>query len=167
MGDILAKPKGYSRAQIGLHWVVAALIVFQVVFGEEMGQAWRAVNQGIAPQMTPLVWGHILGGAAVWLLAVWRLYLRRVRGVPAPLPDQPRGQVLAAEAVHWLFYAIMIIAPITGALAWFGGVHQAGEMHESVKPVIVLLVVLHVGAALYHHFVKKDGLLQRMRQAQD
>jgi cytochrome b561 len=163
----MARPLGYSRVQIRLHWVVAALIVFQVVFGEDMGRAWRDVNQGVDPNMTLLVWGHIVGGFAIWLFAVWRLVLRRNRGVPEPIAGQPRAQVIAAHVVHWVLYAIMIIAPITGALAWFGGVHQAGEMHESVKPVIVALVVVHVGAALYHQFVKKDGLLMRMRQPQD
>ncbi len=163
----MAKPLGYSRLQIRLHWVVAILIAFQVIFGEEMGAAWRQVNQKIPPDMTVLVWGHIVAGFAIWVFAAWRLYLRFTRGVPAHGAGQSRVQVAIGEAVVWVFYAIMLMAPITGALAWFGGVHQAGEAHEMVKPVIIGFVALHVLAALYHQFILKDGLLMRMKQPAD
>ena len=66
-----------------------------------------------------------------------------------------------------MLYAIMNVAPITGMAAWFGGVLQAGELHGTVKPVIIVLVGLHIAAALYHQFIKKDGLLLRMKRAQD
>ncbi len=42
----MAALKGYSLTQIRLHWVVAVLIVFQLIFGEDMGQAWRTVREG-------------------------------------------------------------------------------------------------------------------------
>ncbi len=163
----MAKPLGYSRMQIRLHWVVAILIAFQVIFGEDMGGAWRQVNQGVAPDMTVLVWGHIVAGFAIMAFGAWRLYLRFTRGVPAPMAGQPRAQVLIGEGVVWVFYAIMILAPITGAMAWFGGVEQAGDAHEMVKPVIVGFVALHILPALYHQFIKKDGLLLRMKQPAD
>ncbi len=163
----MAKPLGYSRAQIRLHWVIAVLIVFQLIFGEAIGEAWRVVKQGGVPVMSALVWAHIVAGIAILGFGVWRLVLRLRRGVPAPVAGQPRAQVLAGEAVHWIFYAIMIIAPMTGMAAWFGGVYAAGEAHEMVKPVIVILVAVHVAAALYHQFVKKDGLLLRMKRPQD
>jgi cytochrome b561 len=65
----------------------------------------------------------------------------------------------------WRVYSMT--KPITGMAAWFGGVLQAGELHGTVKPVIIVLVGLHIAAALYHHFIKKDGLLLRMKRAQD
>lgn len=162
----MAKPLGYSRQQIWLHWGIAVLILFQIVFGESMAEAWDAFTETGATQMTLLVWGHIIAGVAVLLFALWRLYLRAARGVPAPIAGQPRLQVVAGEAVHWIFYAIMIGAPLTGMAAWYGGVLQAGEVHGTVKPVIVALVAVHVLAALYHQVIKKDGLLLRMWRAQ-
>ena len=163
----MAKPLGYSRIQIWLHWGIAVLILFQVVFGEYMAEAWDAFTETGAADMTLLVWGHIIAGVGILAFAVWRLFLRATRGVPAPLAGQPRVQVIAGEAVHWVLYAIMIVAPITGMAAWFGGVLQAGELHGTVKPVIIVLVGLHIAAALYHQLIKKDGLLLRMKRAQD
>jgi cytochrome b561 len=163
----MTKPLGYSRAQIRLHWIIAALIVAQVVFGENIGEAYEQIKRGNVVAFDPLVMSHVAGGMLIFALGVWRLVLRRKRGVPAPVAGQPRAQVLAAEAVHYLLYAIMILAPITGGLAWFGGIEQAGDAHEMVKPVIVGLVAVHVLAALYHQFIKKDGLLMRMKQPLD
>ena len=163
----MAKPLGYSRVQIRLHWIIALLIVAQVVFGENIGEAYREIMRGNVVAFDPLVMSHVAGGMLIFALGVWRLVLRVRRGVPGPVAGQPRAQVLAAEAVHYVLYAIMIVAPITGGLAWFGGIQQAGEAHEMVKPVIVGLVAVHVLAALYHQFIKKDGLLMRMKQPLD
>lgn len=163
----MAKPLGYSRVQIRLHWIIALLIVAQVVFGENIGHAYREILRGNAVAFDPLVMSHVAGGMLIFGLGVWRLVLRLRRGVPAPVAGQPRAQVLAAEVVHYVLYAIMIVAPITGGLAWFGGIEQAGDAHEMVKPVIVGLVAVHVLAALYHQFIKKDGLLMRMKQPAD
>lgn len=163
----MAKPLGYSRAQIRLHWIVAVLIVTQVVFGETIAHAFRDILEGKEVAFDPLIALHLLGGMLVFVFGLWRLVLRLRRGVPAPVAGQPRAQILAAEAVHYALYAIMIVAPITGSIAWFGGIAQVGEMHGMVKPFIVGLVVVHVLAALYHQFVKKDGLLMRMRQPLD
>lgn len=163
----MAKPLGYSRAQIRLHWIIAGLIVLQVVFGENIGEAYDEIMRGNVVAFDPLVMSHVAGGMLIFVLGVWRLVLRRKRGVPAPIAGQSRAQVLAAEAVHYVLYAIMIVAPITGGLAWFGGIEQAGDAHEMVKPVIVGLVAVHVLAALYHQFIKKDGLMLRMKQPLD
>ena len=59
----------------------------------------------------------------------------------------------------------MFAAPISGLLAWYGGVLSAADVHELFKPLIIILVVLHVAAALWHHFIRKDGLLNRMRKS--
>lgn len=70
--------EGHWATQIGLHWVVAGVILFQLVFGEDMGGAWDAVEDGKAPEMTPWGWAHIIAGSAVLLLAAWRcLFWRR------------------------------------------------------------------------------------------
>jgi cytochrome b561 len=163
----MSPPNGFSLAQIRLHWAVAALILFQIIFGDQIGHAWRAVKQGGTPQMTVLVWAHIGVGIAVLVLAIWRLVLRRKRGVPAAPAGLSKRAVLAGEVGHWALYALMIAAPVTGLAAWFGGVMAAGEVHEMLKPVIIILVLLHVAAALWHHFVRKDGLLLRMKKPLD
>jgi cytochrome b561 len=51
----------------------------------------------------------------------------------------------------------------TGALAWFGGIGVAAEAHEVLRVGLIALIALHVGAAIWHHFVRRDGVLARMR----
>lgn len=158
--------KGYSFTQIRLHWVVAVLIIFQLIFGEDMGAAWDAVEEGAVPQMGTMVWAHILAGVAVLLLAVWRLGLRGSRGVP----EAPADSALMKKAAEWGhigLYALMLLAPISGLAAWYGGIEAAAEVHTLFKPLLILLVAGHVVAALYHQFVLKDGLLLRMKRPLD
>jgi len=157
--------KGYSRLQIGLHWIAAALIVVNLVFEDWIKAGWRAIENGGAPVYDAGALAHIGVGVAVLLLGLWRLSLRVTRGVP----DLPAGMTgperLAAHLGHGLLYALMIGVPSIGLLAWFGASEDLAELHELGKPAFVVLILAHVGAALWHQFVKKDGLLQRMRRA--
>lgn len=163
----MASPKGYSRVQIGLHWGIALLILFQLIFGEDMGQAWDAYEEGAAPVMNLSVWAHIVVGVSILALVIWRLTVRVGRGVPDAPAGLSKRMVLSGEIGHWALYALMIIAPITGLAAWFGGVEIAGELHGWLKPIIIVLVVVHIVAALWHQFIRKDGLLLRMKKAED
>lgn len=163
----MSAPKGYSSAQIRLHWLIAALIVFQLIFGEDMGAVWRSFETTGSATLGAWGWAHVVVGIAVLALAIWRLELRWARGVPdAPAGDSAR-QAKVASAVHWLLYALMVIAPLSGIIAWYGGVAAAAEFHEILKPVFIVLIAGHFVAALYHHFWLKDGLLNRMRTPQD
>lgn len=158
--------KGYSATQIALHWGVAVLILFQLIFGEDMGRAWRAVEDGLQPVMSLSVWAHIIVGIAVLLFAVWRLVLRFTRGAP----EAPAASVMMQQAAIWghrALYAVMLLAPMTGLAAWYGGIDTAAEVHEVFKPVLIVLIVGHILAAFYHQFIRKDGLLLRMRRPLD
>lgn len=162
----MATPTGYSRTQILLHWAIGLLIVFQLIFGEDMGPAWRTVEQGGTPVMNTWIWAHIVAGILVLVLAVWRLGLRLSRGVP-PAPASGSALTdLAGHVAHWAFYALMIALPVSGLFAWYGGVGSAAEVHELMKPVVIVLIVVHVGAALWHQFRLKDNLLARMKTPQ-
>lgn len=163
----MAKPLGYSRAQIRLHWAVAVLIVAQVVLSDGISTAWREVSRGVEVSPTFLIAAHVIGGILVLAFALWRLMLRARRGVPAPIAGQPRAQVLAGEAVHYALYGLMVLVPLSGMAAWFGGVAAAADAHEVLKTVLIALVALHILAALYHQVVRKDGLLLRMKRAAD
>ena len=60
----------------------------------------------------------------------------------------------------------MILMPLSGSVAWFGGVEAAAQGHNVLKIVLLALVALHLVGALYHQFVLRDGTLARMRRAQ-
>lgn len=158
-------PKGYSRAQIALHWITAALILWQFVGNGAISQAWRAVRQGAEATLGPAAWSHILAGAAVLVLVVWRIALRRMRGAP-PAPGAAPVR-LAASVAHLALYLLLVGLAVSGAVAWFGGVGPAMGAHKLMKTLLLALVGLHVLAAIWHQFWLRDGLMERMRRPLD
>lgn len=162
----MAHPTGYSRAQIVLHWAIALLIILQFVLHEPMSEAWDALQKGRDFAFNPLIAQHVFGGLVILLLVVWRLGLRLRRGAPPPPEQEHPVLKLAAHATHWLFYALMILMPVSGAAAWFGGVETAADGHEAMKVVLLLLVLIHAAAALMHRFILKTGVMERMVRPQ-
>lgn len=166
----------YSRVAIGLHWAIAALIVTNLVIGLLMDD--------LPDSALPL---HKSIGMLVLLLSLARLGLRIVRR-PPPLPASlKRWEAWLAQGVHWIFYALMILIPLSGwiftssslkrhPLSFFGlfdlpyfpvaqskpTTHAWAERHELLAYAMIALLVLHVAAALKHRFVDRDGILDRM-----
>ncbi|MCO5069685.1 MAG: cytochrome b/b6 domain-containing protein [Rhizobiaceae bacterium] len=158
------QPTGYTRAQIILHWVIAALVIFQLIFGEDIVPAYRAFMKGTEPDSATLLPAniHIYIGLTILLLAVIRLALRFRHGVP-PLPaDENIVLQYIAKAAHIILYAAIFLMPVTGAVAWFLGIGSVGEIHEIGKPVIIIAVALHAVGALWQHFVARTDVLKRM-----
>jgi cytochrome b561 len=155
------RPAGYTSVQIILHWVIVALVLFQIVFAEAMEEAYDAVRDGSTDPVPLLASLHIWVGVAILGLAGVRLATRLGYGAPpAPTGTSPL-QARAAEAMHWLFYALLFLVPISGLLAWYV-TPAAADLHGFAKPAFIILTLLHAGAALYHQFVLKDGVLRRM-----
>ena len=159
-----AMPKGYSGTQIFLHWAIAALVIFQLVFGEEIGEAWRAFRRGTEPSGDAAFNAniHVYIGITILVLALWRLTLRLRYGAPPPPPNESVIQKWIARAAHIVLYLAIILLPISGGAAWFGGFEAAAEAHELGKPVLIIFVTLHALGALYQHFVAKSDVLVRM-----
>ena len=157
--------KGFSLTQIALHWGVAVLIIYQLLMGDDMSGLWRQIQQTGPQATTTAAWIHIITGVAVLALVLWRLTLRFTRGVPAAPEGESRALKLAGDAGHILLYVLMIALPVTGLLAWYAGITSLADLHGGIlKALLWLVIVGHVAAALYHHFILKDGLLNRMRK---
>jgi cytochrome b561 len=159
-------PKGYSSTQIALHWVIALLIALQFLFNEPMVEAFDSALEGELQPFSWSVWAHIAGGMLILGLAIWRVMLRRSRG--APPPPEGEGSLLGRMATlgHWALYALILLLPVGGLIAWFGGVELAGDAHGLLSNVLLFVVGVHVAAALWHQFWLKDHLLRRMMRAE-
>jgi cytochrome b561 len=138
--------------------------LFQLVLGEEIIPAYKAMRLGNQASDADLFNAgiHVYTGLAILALAVLRLAIRLKHGVPPAPAGEPAMQKFVASATHLILYAVILGMPVTGALAWYFGVHVMGEVHEFAKPVIILAVLLHAAGALWQHFVAKSNVLLRM-----
>ncbi|HYG28778.1 MAG TPA: cytochrome b [Allosphingosinicella sp.] len=168
----------YSRIAIVLHWAIAILILVNLplgIFNEEI----EAVS-GSSP-----MWLHKSIGLSVLVLSIARLAWRLAHR-PPPLPETVGGwRRTASRVVHRLFYAFMILVPLTGwirtsagsyPLTWFAlfdvpkfaierdtlEASAAATVHEVLAWSLLALVVLHVAAALHHHYILRDRVLVRI-----
>jgi cytochrome b561 len=177
MTDAAAVPAYTIMARI-LHWVTASLVLVTIPLGLVIGNDWGGPLQD---QLYDL---HRSIGALIIPIILVRL-VYRLAHPPAPLPDDiPAIQQLAANATHWALYALLIVQPFVG---WIGtsayrapivvfGLFQLPPIwpedrafseqvlfvHGLIGLTIAGLLAAHIGAALQHHFVRRDRILWRM-----
>jgi cytochrome b561 len=167
----------YGTTAKVLHWLVVALLLVQYLIGWLMPDIHRNMKPG-AP-----VTFHISIGILILLLIVLRLAWRLTHPV-APESSLPAWQRLSSEAVHWLLYALVLATTVTGWLfASFRGWSisffylvpipmlasdnaAAGKaidgLHQAMEWTLLAVIGLHVAAALAHHFIYRDRIMQRM-----
>jgi len=161
-----------------LHWITAFLILLMIPTGVVIANEWGGSLQ------TSLYDLHKSVGAVLIPVVILRL-IHRWANPPLPLPnDIPALQRLAAHATHWGLYTLLIVQPFVGWIAtsaypaqitvfgwvklppiWFENralSEQLFLVHRLIGIAIACLVAAHVGAALHHHFARKDRVLMRM-----
>ncbi|MER8703253.1 cytochrome b [Mesorhizobium sp. M1273] len=158
-----SKKSGYSGLQISLHWTVAALVLFQLLFGENMTTYVDAAAAGrrLSTYEQTMGSAHYWVGLAILLLVFVRLAVRLFVGAPKPQSTMPKWMAFASRATHALFYGFLVAVPVSGLLA-FHLWGWMGDIHAWAKPVFIVLICIHASAALFHHFILKDAVLRRM-----
>ncbi|MBX3596863.1 MAG: cytochrome b/b6 domain-containing protein [Rhizobiaceae bacterium] len=157
-------PAGYTRSQIVLHWLIAALVAFQFLASDGIEAAWRAFirTQVVGDAFSALALAHIVVGITILLLVGARLWLRLKHGAPAPDPAEPRVLQWLAKLAHFALYVVLIILPLSGLVGWVFGQSQPIEVHQIAKTILLVLVGLHLLGVLFHQFIWKTGVLRRM-----
>ena len=176
----------YNTVAKTLHWLIALLIITMLALG------WTMTNVGKDyPYRFQLFQLHKSLGITILLLSLIRLAWRLLHRAP-PLPiAMPGWEKLAARSTHVLFYVFMIGMPLTGwaivstsplnlPTYLFGTIfwpnlpvlpelankrevgHIFGAMHGWGAYILAALLVLHVGAAVKHHWINRDDVLIRM-----
>jgi cytochrome b561 len=166
----------FNRLARVLHWSMAVMIVAMMFIGVTM-----VASIHLRPVLIDL---HRPLGILIGLLALLRLY-NRLRHRPPPLPDDlPAIQAFAAKASHWLLYALMLAMPLVGwamlsaggyPIVLWNGLHLPAivphtpalyatlrSAHSLLAYVLFATVLMHVGAALFHAWVRRDGVFQTM-----
>ncbi|GEO85751.1 MULTISPECIES: cytochrome b [Alphaproteobacteria] len=155
----------YSIPQRLIHWLMAGLIFFNLIFTEGMEELTEAAEEGQTPSADMIASAniHAYVGIGILCLAVLRLILRLTHGAPEAPADEPPVVRLVGKIVHGTFYLLFLVMPAAGIAAYYFGIGTAGELHAGpMKLLMWVLIVLHVGAVLVHQFVWKTPVIQRM-----
>jgi cytochrome b561 len=170
----------YALAARRLHWWTAGLLALQIPAGLFMVRYGEATHG--APPTGVIYDGHKLLGLTILFLAAGRLGYRLVHGAPSPEPSLARWQRLVSHATHWTIYALLLLVPLLGwvAISYYGPFAPFGlplpvlvaangdkatrffALHGYAAYALIILIGMHVGAALMHYFMRKDGVMARM-----
>jgi len=172
-------PDRWGSVSKSLHWLIAVLILALGIVGLLMGELPRT------PKYFWVYTAHKSIGITVLALVALRVLWRLYAGAPRPVPGTPTWQARVAEATHWLLYVLMFAIPLSGWLydsasglrpfKLFGLVEmpklvapseQSAQLSHAIHEwgfwLLILVVLAHAGAALYHHLHQRDATLARM-----
>ncbi len=182
----------YTPTARGLHWLLALLIFIQLPLGFYMsyrGNEMPSVDEkgqpvkGVWDALTGFLYSsHKLIGVTVLALILLRLLYRLTRGAPRSDPTLPPALTGASHLVHWSLYTLLLAVPVLGYLATSYGDYldvfgfrlpmiteknddlskQVFRWHAIGAFVILGLVLLHVAAAIFHRFIRRDRVVERM-----
>ncbi|WP_332681503.1 cytochrome b [Bosea sp. (in: a-proteobacteria)] len=172
----------YSAAARRFHWITVAAVFVMVPLGLTM--TYRGNTLDIWDGLTNGLYSahKLLGFLVLWLTA-GRLIYRLVKGAPPDEPTLEWWQKAGSHLVHWALYGLLLVVPLCG---WIGvslfpaltifdlfdlpalarpdeeAAKRVLYLHGWLAILLALTVALHIAAALYHYFIRKDGVLKRM-----
>lgn len=174
----------YSPIARALHWIMVVLIAVQATMGIIMvyeapqPNLWAKFSDALA-----FYSAHKLLGFVLLLLVILRLGVRLCRGAPPAEPSLTTWQRELSELVHAWLYFLLLLVPLLGWIGtslypaltvfdWFALPALTAPDRPLSVPVfaahkiaaftLIALIGMHVSAALYHHFIRRDGVLGRM-----
>jgi cytochrome b561 len=179
--DAGASSAVYSAGARHFHWITAAFVFCLAPIGLYMVSRGAATNFDAVTNI--LYSWHKLGGFLLLWIVVARLSYRLAKGAPADEPTLEPWQKLVGHVTHWSIYALLLLVPLFGwlgvsaypALGVPGGwslpalisadqklAETFFALHKAAGMLLAFLVAMHIGAALFHHVIRKDNVLRRM-----
>ena len=181
-GTAADKALVYSATARRYHWWTAALVLLVLPLGLALDN--RANDMKIFDATTKMLEStHKLLGFIVLWVVIARLAYRLMHGAPASEPGLPAWQKGLSHATHWLLYLLLVCVPIGGwiGVSMYGSRDVFGlfslpaiasinqklselvfAVHGVGGKLVLLLVGVHIVAALYHRVIVHDGVLRRM-----
>jgi len=159
------------------HWLLAAAVIAMLAFGLYIEDLPKSEEAGA------LIGLHKSVGILVLFLALWRIVWRLLSGFPEDVARMRPWERFCARAMHYALMILVLAMPLSGYVASSAGGHPvsffgwfslpalpqhkalaaaAGETHEAVATLLMVLIGLHVLAALKHHVLDRDATLKRM-----
>jgi len=172
-------PSNWGRVARWFHWILGVTIIGMLAYGWWMNHVPARPDRFFYRSI------HADIGYAVLVLTVLRLVWRSINPTPALPADTTRWQRIAARISHGALYVVTMVVAMLGwahsgartpdYADWFGlfrvpqitspdkAAAQAYEdRHIFFAYVLLALIVIHIAAAAWHHFAKRDGVTSRM-----
>ena len=168
----------YGVVAKSFHWLLFLMLTFSIVAGNFLAAMPKGAEKMQAAGM------HKSFGAIILMLVILRLVWRLINKTPRLPNETTAGEAFVAKAMHWGLYALMFAQPLAGIMmsqaagypvSFFGlfdfpvFLDKNPElaktflsMHGTVWILLVIAVLGHAGAAMHHHFIKKDNVLKQM-----
>lgn len=167
----------YVKSQKIIHWIMAFLIMLDLFIAQKFGgemELWDRLESRV---------DHATVGLIVTFLFIFRLFLRYRHGAPSLPTSMPKWQMLAANLGHYGLYFLMGALIVTGIISAsfasdpiivFGSFDLAfanhsveffilvRTIHEFCTNAIIVLILIHILAAVYHHYIAKDDTTSKM-----
>jgi cytochrome b561 len=159
------------------HWAIVVLIITQFVLAKRADGLSPVAKIGVLAT-------HKSVGITILALALLRLAWRLFNPIPPTPASTPRWQQRAAHVWHFLLYALLFITPMLGwlmssarsfSVSYFGlftlpdliepnrpAYERLHDFHELMATTLAVLAIIHIAAALKHHFFDRDDVLRRM-----
>lgn len=175
-------PPVYSAVARRLHWITAAAVLVMIPLG--LGMAYRGNTLNLWDGLTNALYSsHKLIGFMVLWLSAGRLAYRLFHGAPPDEPTLEWWQKAGSHILHWALYGLLLAVPLLGwigvslypSLTIFGlfdlpalarpsegAAKRVLALHGWLAVALALAVAGHIGAALFHHVIRRDGVLRRM-----
>lgn len=175
----------FSLVQRLLHWLLALLVIPALGVGMTLGWlGFDGARDAFGMEVTNALYtGHKTIGVLILALMTLRLVLRLTLGAPPPVPTLTQFERLASQAVQAAMYLVLLALPLVGWLGTAAGGYpvqffawtlpgligkdpalseQLFELHGLLGWALLALLALHIGGALRHWLVKRDGVMRRM-----
>lgn len=171
----------YGVVAKGFHWLLFLMLTFSIVAGNFLASMPKGAEKLEAAGM------HKSFGAVILMLIMLRLVWRLINVVPRLPAETTAGEAFVAKAMHWGLYALMFAQPLAGIMMSQAAGYPVSlfglfefpvfmdenpelakiflSIHGTVWILLVIAVVGHAGAAMHHHFVKKDNVLMQMTKS--
>ena len=176
----------YTPVGIGFHWVMAGLVILQLALG------WYTTRMPAGGDRLHAYQLHSDTGLIILILAVARFAWRMIVPGPVNDADTAGWQAKVATATHVIFYICFFGLPLSGWIMWsalgngepltlagtipwpqmpFGLLDPewqwaimdwTEDVHQGLILTLLILIPLHVGAALMHHLWHRDDVLAAM-----
>jgi cytochrome b561 len=174
----MAYKAGYTKTAISLHWVISIALICTFILGLYVSDLPFSLER------IKLISYHKWAGISILFLVTIRILWRLTHTPPALPISIPHWQQKLASITHFLLYVFMFSIPVSGwlyssaagvSVVYFGVIQlpnligadkalagQLKEWHEMLNFIFAAFVLVHISAAVKHHFIDRDDTLTRM-----